>query len=424
MQVAVAIQPLLLHFLPRHVVFLRADQGEDVVLLAVLAHERGGEAEPAAGLERSGNLKHRRGQQMHFVVNDEAPVALVEQREVRELTVLAPPVRDDLVSGNRDRADFLGVAGVFADGVRRQRGFVQQLGLPLPRRRHVGREDQSGSAHQRHARHAHDGLARAARQHDDAGPAALRAAGVKNLRRRALVIPRRERHPGQRQAAQRQGKILAADVAGEVFRGETELDERLLEPAPLGGGHHKVQRCRPRWQEGRERFLMRQLLRQRQVPRPEQQRAIVLARELETAVARGEVPHAGRHVAGQRVFRELPQRRHDAFCRLAHRAGVPDRERRDAVGVDMLWRLHQLGKPRQGIARLGVARVVHFEQHRVIALHDERVLGNVFGCARHRGGKVEVRGRGVNGGKGKGSSSRFGDFDGEGRKVRSLPHEN
>src|SRR3712207_8548844 len=44
---------LRLDVLPRRVEALGSDEREDVSLAAVLAHERGGEAQPAAGLDRS-----------------------------------------------------------------------------------------------------------------------------------------------------------------------------------------------------------------------------------------------------------------------------------------------------------------------------------------------------------------------------------
>ena len=74
---------LRLDVLPRRVVALRPDQREDVALAAVLAHQRRGQAEPAAGLQVGGEPEDRRGQQVHLVVDDQAPVAGVEQLEVR-----------------------------------------------------------------------------------------------------------------------------------------------------------------------------------------------------------------------------------------------------------------------------------------------------------------------------------------------------
>ena len=92
MQVASAIQPLLLQLAPGHVVLLRADQAEDVVLAAVLADQRGGQPEPAAGLDLGRDAEDRRRQQVDLVVDDQAPVALVEELEVREVVRLVRAV--------------------------------------------------------------------------------------------------------------------------------------------------------------------------------------------------------------------------------------------------------------------------------------------------------------------------------------------
>ena len=77
--------------------------------------ERRGQAEPAAGLDLGRDAEHRRRQQVHLVVDDQAPVALVEQLEVRELFLLVGPVREDLVRRHGDRADLLDLAGVLGD---------------------------------------------------------------------------------------------------------------------------------------------------------------------------------------------------------------------------------------------------------------------------------------------------------------------
>jgi hypothetical protein len=50
---------------------------------AVLADERRGESEAATRLQVGGELEHRRGQQMHLVVDDEAPVQRPAARGAR-----------------------------------------------------------------------------------------------------------------------------------------------------------------------------------------------------------------------------------------------------------------------------------------------------------------------------------------------------
>lgn len=113
-----------LDVLPRRVEALRADEAEDVGLAAVLAHERRGEPETAARLEVGRHPEDRRGQQVDLVVDDEAPVAGVEQVEVR---VGALPLRrQHLVGRDRDRPDLLARTGVLADLVLGQRRAPDQ----------------------------------------------------------------------------------------------------------------------------------------------------------------------------------------------------------------------------------------------------------------------------------------------------------
>ena len=73
--VAAALEPA-----PGHVVALRPDQREDLVLATVLAHERGRQAEPPSRLQLCGHAEDRRRQKVHLVVDDEAPVLAHEGR--------------------------------------------------------------------------------------------------------------------------------------------------------------------------------------------------------------------------------------------------------------------------------------------------------------------------------------------------------
>ena len=133
---------LRLDVLPRRVVALRADQREHVALAAVLADQGGGQAEPAAGLQVGGEAEDRRRQQVHLVVDDQAPVAGAEQVEVGERA--AAPRGEHLVRGDGDRADLLALAGVLADLLLGQRRAGDQLALPLPAGDRVGDQDQRG----------------------------------------------------------------------------------------------------------------------------------------------------------------------------------------------------------------------------------------------------------------------------------------
>ena len=82
-------EALPLEHLPRHVEALGPDQAEDLVLLAVLAHEGRRQAEAPARLQVGGDAEDGRREQVHLVVDDEAPVLAGEQAEVLEVVRLA-----------------------------------------------------------------------------------------------------------------------------------------------------------------------------------------------------------------------------------------------------------------------------------------------------------------------------------------------
>ena len=226
-------EALRLDLLPRGVEALRADQREHVALAAVLAHQRRGQAEAAARLQLGGQLEHRGGQQVHLVVDDEAPVERVEQRQVG---VLALPLRgQDLVRRDRDRLDLFDLARVLADLVLGERGALQQLGCATGARYTVlvTRMSVVVSA-ARHRAGADERLAGAAGQHDDA-----RAAGEEVVDRLLLV----RRAGASRLRVQVDLVRGAGRVAGVVLGGPAELEQLLLDLAarpglqrPLGGG--------------------------------------------------------------------------------------------------------------------------------------------------------------------------------------------
>ena len=87
---------------PWHVILLGPDQGEHVSLAAVFAHQGGSQAQATPGLDLGRHPKNGSGQQMHLVINDQAPVLLIEKLEVRELFLLVGAMRQDLIGGQCD----------------------------------------------------------------------------------------------------------------------------------------------------------------------------------------------------------------------------------------------------------------------------------------------------------------------------------
>ena len=156
---------LVLDVLPGGVVALGPDEAEDVAFMPVLAHEGGGQAEPAAALDIGGEPEDRRGEQVDLVIDDEAPVAGVEDLEVR-VDALALR-RHDLVRRDGDRANLLLRARVFPDLIGGQGGAPNEFLAPLASGNGIRDEDERCRLGKGHGEGADDRLARAAREHDD-----------------------------------------------------------------------------------------------------------------------------------------------------------------------------------------------------------------------------------------------------------------
>lgn len=89
---------------------------------------------------------------------------------------------------------------------------------------------------------------------------------------------------------------------------------------------------------------------------------------------------------------------HDLLRVVPCRAGVPQRQRGDAVGVHVLGCALQLRERRQRGARLLRLFVVDFQQHGLIRLHNERSVSNahavchfLFVYRRHRDGVAQAK---------------------------------
>ena len=107
----------------------------------------------------------------------------------------------------------------------------------------------------------------------------------------------------------------------------------------------------------------------------------MIPHQLQSSVARRVLGNFDFDVARHIVLGEPAQLLANPFSRDPGGTRVPDRERCDPVGVNMLGRLDQLGETRQRISSLAIARTIHLNQNRKVTLHDEGVL--VAGGGRH-----------------------------------------
>jgi hypothetical protein len=352
-------EALSLDLLPRRVEPLRADEREDVALAAVFAYERRGEAEAPAGLQLGRELEHGRGQQVHLVVHDEAPVERVEQGEVG---VLALPLRrEDLVGRDRDGLDLLHLPRVLADLLGGERGAAQQLVAPLACRDGVRHEDERRGLRGRHRARADEGLARAARQHDDA-----RAATEEVVDRLLLV------------AAQVPFRLVELDrmrrsgcVPGEVFSRPAELHELLLQLPAGPRRDEEALAVDPIGEQRRDALRARDLGEHGHVIAAKAQCPVIRAVDDEPAVPADGLAHVDGDGLRHRELRIPLEGAEHVVGVVAGGTGVPEAEPRDAVGVHVLGCALELCEDREIVPGIFGERVCNLEEHGAVALHDE-----------------------------------------------------
>ncbi len=226
---------LFLEHLPRHVVLFGPDQAEYVVLAGVLTHQRGRQAEPSLGLYAGSGAKYRRGQEMHFIINNETPLPLVEYIEVNKGAVLGLAIGKHLVSGNGNGSYRFLVAAVFADVVLAQGGFVQQLVLPLMQRDRVRGQYKGMGLGCRNGPDGDHRFSGAAGQYHDAAAAAIRTIEIKSVHGLALIGAQFEGASAQGNIAKLNIERCAVGVARKVLDGKPKLDQRAFDVAPVFG---------------------------------------------------------------------------------------------------------------------------------------------------------------------------------------------
>jgi hypothetical protein len=228
---------LALQDLPRNVVELGPDEGENVIFLAVLAYQRGRETEATQGLDLRGHAEDRGGQEMHLVVDHEAPVAGLEQPEVDEVVCLGAAVREDLVGRDGDVADVLHFAGVLTHHVLGEVSLVDEFGLPLADRREAGGQHEGLPLDLRHGADSHHGLAGSAGQDNHSGASTVTASSVEDPDRVLLVGPKPHGLAPDGVVTQFHLEEAPVHVPGDVLHGVAEADHGLLDVAAHGGVH-------------------------------------------------------------------------------------------------------------------------------------------------------------------------------------------
>lgn len=273
---------------------------------------------------------------MHLVVDDQAPVAGVEELQVRVDAL--PFGRQHLVRGDGDRPDLLPRTAVLADLLLGQRGPLHQLVLPLPGRDRIGHQDQRGRLGLRHRARPDQRLARTAGQHDH-----TRAAVPEALHGLLLVRPQR---PAV--LAQLDGVRLTVDVTGQVLGRPAQLEQRLLDLPALRRVHHDRVRVQPRPDQRLHLLRPEDLLQDGAVGGGQHQPVCGVLGEREAPVAGHRLGDVDEQRMRHRIPRELHQRVHDLLGVVPGGPRVPQSQRRHPVRMDVLGRPLQLGKGRDG----------------------------------------------------------------------------
>jgi hypothetical protein len=376
--------------------------------VAVLAHEGRGEAEALHRLDLGDDAEDGRGEEVHLVVDDEAPFLAPEEAEVGEVRVLVRPPGEDLVGRDRDGLHRLLAARVLADVLGRDPGLVGELVHPLVDRRDISRNYECLAPDGGHRGHAHDGLARAAGEDDDAVARARETAAEEGREGILLVGPEREgparapfrKEPDLEGIARHEGSLVADRPAepeelalhraalgepdAEAVGAGREPPLELLVGAELaldaGIGADEEEILDP-GRGFRGTFVLNVVSSFGLTASSPLGLNIISSigpygAEDELAEARHGVAHDEGQVVGHLVAPVLLEGLEDRVRAEARARRVPEGQGADSVGVEVLGALLERGESAYRGPRLFKSGIVHVEEEGEVALNDE---GLAFG---------------------------------------------
>ena len=169
---------------------------------------------------------------------------------------------------------------------------------------------------------------------------------------------------------------LAVDVARAILGGPADFQQRLLEIAAFAGVHHDrvVVDARP---DHRCDLLAPQHFGEDcPVGAHEDEPVHGMLVEPQPAVARHRLGDVDEHRMRDGVPAVPEQCVDDRLGVVAGGTGVPQSERRQPVGVDVLGCPLELGERRDLATRVLGGRVVHLEEEGFVRLDDERAVGH------------------------------------------------
>ncbi len=186
-----------------------------------------------------------------------------------------------------------------------------------------------------------------------------------------------EGQAGARQVAQTEWQGRPLGVACQILGRIAYSDQPLLEHAPEGRLHLEAVFAQPGAKVFAHPGLPRQLFKQRPIG-AHQLEQLAVAFQPDPAITADQFLQIGLQVGRQGEFAVAGQDSDHFIGRHPRRRRIPKRQRRQAIGMDVLRAFFQVREGGQGIPRLGIALVVHLNQDGAIPLDDQRVCGIVI----------------------------------------------
>ena len=170
----------------------------------------------------------------------------------------------------------------------------------------------------------------------------------------------------------------AVGVAAEVVDRVADPHHRLLQRAALGRIDGEASGLAGA-EQSRQPLVGAHFGQHVRVIRGEEQATVAGGQETRATVAAELLAHEVEHERRDGVAGECGQAAGDVVAVEPHGGGVPQRQRREAIGVDVLGGLLELGETGQEVAPAFVRRPGHLEEDRAVALDDERTIGGTRG---------------------------------------------
>ena len=169
---------------------------------------------------------------------------------------------------------------------------------------------------------------------------------------------------------------FAVDVAGQIFCGPTDLEQHLLDPAPLAGMHDHGIVVDSGAQHRGDLLVAQDFLKHRAVQTQQHQPVHGTLDQLQPAVAGHGVDDVDQKRLRNSVAGVADQSVDHLLGIVARRTRVPQCQRGDPVGMDVLRCPFQFGEWRDSGSRGTGHLVVDLQQDGFIGLDDQWSVGH------------------------------------------------